>query len=83
MDDFQVYDTVMIMVSNGDEKEFAIMDEFDLEDKHYIVVSPVEDNEVQEGLYIYRAVVTGEEIEVSRIEDEAEFIKVSAYYESL
>lgn len=83
MDDFQIYDTVMITVSSGAEKEFAIMDEFDLEDKHYIVVSPVENNEVQEGLYIYRAVVSGEELEVSRIEDAEEFAKVSAYYEGM
>ena len=82
MDDFQVYDTVMITVSSGAEKEFAIMEEFDLEDKHYIVVSPVEDNQVQEGLYIYRAVVSGEELEVSRIEDAEEFAKVSTYYEN-
>ena len=83
MDDFQVYDTVMITVSDGSEKEFAIMEEFDLEEKHYIVVSPVEDNQVQEGLYIYKAVVSGEEIEVSRIEDAEEFEKVSAYYEGM
>lgn len=83
MDDFQVYDTVMIPVSNGAEKEFAIIEEFDFEEKHYIVVSPVEDNQVQEGLYIYRAVVSGEELEVSRIEDAEEFEKVSAYYEKM
>ena len=83
MDEFQVYDTVMITVSSGKEKEFAIVDEFDFEGKHYIVVSPVEDNQVQEGLYIYGAVVSGEEVEVSRIEDAEEFERVSAYYEAL
>ncbi len=83
MDDFQIYDTVMITVSDGTEKEFAIVEEFDFEGKHYIVVSPVVNNEVQEGLYIYNAVVSGEELEVSRIEDAAEFEKVSAYYEVL
>ena len=83
MDEFQVYDTVMITVSSGADKEFAIMDEFDFEGKHYIVVSPVEGNQVQEGLYIYSAVVSGEELEVSRIEDAEEFEKVSAYYEAL
>ena len=83
MDDFQVYDTVMITVSDGTEKEFAIMDEFDFEEKHYIVVSPVENNEIQEGLYIYGAVVTGEELEVSRIEDATVFEKVVAYYENM
>lgn len=83
MDDFQVYDTVIITVSDGSEKEFAIMEEFDFEGKHYIVVSPVKNNEVQEGLYIYGAIVSGEELEVSRIEDVEEFERVSGYYESL
>ncbi len=83
MDEFQVYDTIMITVSNGAEKEFAIMEEFDFEGKHYIVVSPVENNEVLGGLYIYRAVVCGEELEVSRIEEAEEFEKVSVYYESM
>lgn len=83
MDDFQVYDTVMITVSDGSEKEFAIMEEFDFGGKHYIVVSPVVNNEVQEGLYIYNAVVSGEELEVSRIEDAEEFEKVSVFYEGL
>ncbi len=83
MDDFQVYDTVMITISDGSEKEFAIIEEFDFEGKHYIVVSPVEDNQVQEGLYIYEAAISGEELEVSRIEDVEEFEKVSAYYENM
>ncbi len=83
MDGFQEYETVMITVSSGKEKEFAIIEEFDFESQHYIVVSPVEDNEIQDGLYIYRADVQGEDLEVSRIEDTEEFEKVSAYYEAL
>jgi hypothetical protein len=83
MDDFQVYDTVMITVSGGTEKEFAIMEEFDFEEKHYIVVAPVENDQVQEGLYIYGAVISGEEVEVFQIEDAEEFTKVSSYYEAL
>ena len=46
-------------------------------------MSPVEDNQVQEGLYIYEAAISGEELEVSRIEDVEEFEKVSAYYENM
>ena len=83
MDDFQIYDTVMITVSDGTEKEFAIVEEFDFEGKHYIVVSPVVNHDVQEGLYIYSAVVSGEELEVSRIAAAAEFENVSACYEVL
>ena len=52
METFFEYETVMIPLSNGKEQEFAIMEEFDLDDKHYIVVSPVMNDEIQEGFYI-------------------------------
>ena len=80
-DDMKTYETVMIPVSTGEEKEFAIMDEFDLEGKHYIAVSEVVGDEIREGIYIYGAVVNGEELEVTCIEDEKEFEKVVSYYE--
>lgn len=82
METFQEYDTVMIPLSNGKEQEFAIMEEFDFEEKHYIVVSPVMNDEIQEGCYVYRSVETDGELEISRIEDAAEFEKVIAYFES-
>lgn len=41
MDEFREYDTIMITVSDGSEKEFAIIEEFDFEKNHYLVVSPV------------------------------------------
>lgn len=82
METFQEYDTVMIPLSSGKEQEFAIMEEFDFEDSHYIVVSPVMNDEIQEGCYVYRCVETDDELEISRIEDAAEFEKVIAYFES-
>lgn len=82
MDEFKTYDTVMITVSDGREQEFAIMEEFDLADKHYLVVSPVIGEEVQEGFYLYRSVESDGELEISMIEDAEEFEKVSAYFEN-
>lgn len=82
METFFEYETVMIPLSNGKEQEFAIMEEFDLDEKHYIVVSPVMNDEIQEGFYIYRSVAIGEELEISRIEDEAEFARVTEYFET-
>ena len=41
MEDFKTYDTVMIQLSNGQEQEFAIMEEFNYGENHYIVVSQV------------------------------------------
>lgn len=83
METFQEYDTVMIPLSDGKEQEFAIMEEFDLDEKHYIVVSPVINDEIQEGFYIYSAVAAGEELEISKIENEEEFARVTAYFETL
>ena len=82
METFQEYDTVMIPLSSGKEQEFAIMEEFDLDEKHYIVVSPVMNDEIQEGLYIYRTITVGEELEISRIEDADEFARVTEYFEN-
>ena len=80
--EYKEYDTVMIRLSNGRDQEFAIMDEFDFEENHYIVVSAVINEEIQEGLYIYRAVESDGELEISRIENAGEFERVSAYYEA-
>lgn len=82
MEDMKMYDTVRISLSSGREAEFAIMDEFEFEEKHYIAVSLVVKEEIQEGMYLYRAEPDGSELEISRIEDPEEFEKVSAFFET-
>lgn len=82
MEELKEYDTVMIPLSNGREQEFAIMEEFDFEEKHYIVVSAVIKEEIQAGLYIYRAADSDGGLEISRIEDEEEFARVTAFFEN-
>ena len=82
MEELKTYDTVMIPLSDGQEQEFAIIDEFDYEKHHYIVVSRVLEDEIQEGLYLYRASETEEGLKISRIEDEEKFVQVSAFFEA-
>ena len=82
MEELKTYDTVMIPLSDGQEQEFAIIDEFDYEKQHYIVVSRVLEDEIQEGLYLYRASETEEGLKISRIEDEEKFVQVSAFFEA-
>ena len=48
------YEVISIPVSDGTEKEFAIMDTFTVEEKHYMAVSLIEEDEIQEGVYLYR-----------------------------
>ena len=82
MEELKTYDTVMIPLSDGQEQEFAIIDEFDYEEQHYIVVSRVLEDEIQDGLYLYRASETEEGLKISRIEDEEKFVQVSAFFEA-
>ena len=83
MEEYTAYDTVLIPVSNGEEKEFAIMNEFDFEGQHYIVVSPVVGEEIQEGFYLYRASETEDGLDIAQIENAEEFEKVAAHFEGL
>lgn len=83
MEEFKTYDTVLIPVSGGKEQEFAIMEEFDFEGKHYLVVSPVVGEEVQEGFYLYSSVEVDGALEISQIADPEEFEKVSVYFEAM
>ncbi|MBO6157848.1 MAG: DUF1292 domain-containing protein [Firmicutes bacterium] len=78
-------DSIVVPMEDGTEQEFAIMDEFDLDGKNYMVLSPIEeDDTIGEDEYIYEAVDSGsEEVELNEIEDDEEFERVCAYYESL
>lgn len=82
-EEYREYDTVMIRISSGEEKEFAIMDEFDLDQKHYIVVSLIENDEILEGCYIYKALAEKEEMIIEQIKDVDELQKAAAYYETI
>ena len=68
----------------GKNVELAITDEFDFEDKHYVLCAEVEGDMLNEedGLYLFRAVSEGDDITVETIESEEEYNRiVDAYYE--
>ena len=48
------YEVISIPVSDGTERDFAIMDTFEFEGQGYLAVSLIEGDEIQEGAYIYR-----------------------------
>lgn len=77
----QEYEVIMIQVSDGSEKEFAIMDTFEVEGKKYMAVSLVEGDEIQEGIYLYGFRETEEgEIIPEQIVDQEEYEKVADIY---
>lgn len=69
---------------DGEEVEMAITDEFDFEEKHYVLCAEVEGDMVNEedGLYLFRIVSeSDDDIAVETIESEEEYNRiVEAYY---
>ena len=46
--EFNEYVTFSITTKDGEEVELAVVDEFDFEDKHYVVGALIKDDEIQE-----------------------------------
>lgn len=76
------YDVISIPVSDGTEREFAIIDTFEIRRKKYMAVSLVEDDEIQEGVYIYRYTNAEDgDVIVEEIAEPEEYNKAVAAYE--
>ena len=66
---------------NGKVMEWAIVEEFEFEEKTYIVCQEVlGDTLSDEGLYLFEGVSEGEEITVKNIESEDEYNRVVDEY---
>lgn len=80
----QEYEVITITISDGTDKEFAIMNRFEVEGQKYIAVSLVVEDEIQEGVYIYRFEETENgEVEVEQIRSEEEYEKVCDVFVAL
>ena len=65
------------------KKEFAIMDTFTVEGKSYMAVSLIQEDEIQEGVYLYRYRDAEDgDIVVEQITEPAEYKRVSRTYEA-
>lgn len=79
MDEFEI---ISIPVSDGTEKDFAIMDTFKVGDRDYIAVSLVEDDEIKEGVYLYRYTNAADnDIIVETIHTPSEYKRVVKEYQ--
>ena len=77
------YEVISIPVSDGTEKEFVIMDTFTVEGKSYMAVSLIQEDEIQEGVYLYRYRDAEDgDIVVEQITEPAEYERVSRTYEA-
>ena len=59
----------------------AVMDEFDFEGKHYVVGAVIKDDTIlDDGRYIYRSVMDGDNFTVEKIKREFEYNRVAQAY---
>ena len=76
------YEVISIPVSDGTEREFAIMDTFEVRRKTNMAVSLVEEDEIKEGVYIYRYYNAEDgDVIIEEIAEPDEYSKAVAAYE--
>ena len=76
--EFQEYETFLMEV-NGEETEFAILDDFNMGDAAYVAAGKIiEDSISDEGIYLFKCFDDGDTIE--KITDAEEYEKVSSFY---
>ena len=79
--EYNEYATFHITAKDGSDVEMAVVDEFDFENKHYVVGAVIEDETIREdGLYIYRSVIEGDDFKVEKITREFEYQRIAEAY---
>ena len=78
---YQEYVTFEITTKDGTKVEMAVVDEFDFEKEHYVVGAIIEGDTINDdGRYIYRSVVKGDEFTVEKIKREFDYRRVVEAY---
>jgi len=84
--EYNEYVTFQVKTKDGSEVEMAVVDEFDFENKHYVVGALVKDDEIiDDGRYIYKCVMQDgdEDFKVEKITREFEYKRVAEAYMSM
>lgn len=79
--EYNDYVTFHVTAKDGSDVEMAVVDEFDFEHKHYIVGAVIKDDIiVEEGRYIYRSIINGDEFTVEKIMNEVDYQRIAEAY---
>lgn len=79
--EYNEYVTFHITAKDGSDVEMAVVDEFDFENKHYVVGAVVKDDTIlDDGRYIYRSVIEGDDFSVEKISREFEYKRIAEAY---
>lgn len=78
---YNEYATFTVTTKDGSEVEMAVVDEFDFEDEHYVVGALIEGDTISdEGRYIYRSIMDGEDFTVEKIKREFDYNRIAKAY---
>ncbi|WP_425447156.1 DUF1292 domain-containing protein [Dethiothermospora halolimnae] len=75
-------DIILLIDENGKEQEFEVMATFEVDDRDYAVLFPVDENDEEAYILRIESDDNGEPILVN-IEDQSEFDDVVAAYEAI
>lgn len=79
--EYSDYLTFHVTARDGSDVEMAVVDEFDFENKHYVVGAVVQnDTIIDDGRYIYRSVIDGDDFTVEKITREFEYNRIAEAY---
>lgn len=84
--EYSEYVTFQVKTKDGSEVEMAVVDEFDFENKHYVVGALIKDDEIiDDGRYIYKCVIKDgeEDFKVEKIAREFEYNRIAEAYMSM
>lgn len=81
---YNEYVTFEITAKDGSKVEMAVVDEFDFEGDHYVVGAVIEGDTINDdGRYIYRSVVNGDDFTVEKIKREFDYRRIAEAYLSM
>ena len=69
------YVTFHVTAKDGSDVEMAVVDEFDFEEKHYVVGAVV-----NEGRYIYECIMDGDDFTLQQIKKEFDYRRIANAY---
>lgn len=79
--EYNEYVTFHVTARDGSDVEMAVMDEFDFEDRHYVVGAVVKDDTIlDDGRYIYRSIIDGDDFTVEKISREFDYKRIAEAY---
>lgn len=79
--EFNEYVTFSVTAKDGSVVEMAVVDEFDFEDKHYVVGAVIKDDTIlEDGQYIYECIIEGDDFKVEQIKKEFDYNRIANAY---